>query len=134
MSLTNRTTVQERTAARSLQQIGRQMNGRARPYTRGLDPAKFKYKIETGIPVPRVNPGGGKRRRETELRFPLRLMEVGDSFFVPAADYIDHARMGWVNVNQAINTAQQRSEKRFCWRTRTLEEHKEDGWRVWRTK
>lgn len=39
-----------------------------------------KFKIEKGVPMPSNNRSGRL------ARYPLHLMEVGDSFFVPAAD------------------------------------------------
>jgi hypothetical protein len=98
-----------------------------------INAAKFKYKIELGVPLPAVQKH--KRRKvphQSTWLYPLRIMKVGDSFFVPVTDYPD--RTGWLNIGAAVNTAQQREDKRFCWRTRTLADHGEEGWRVWRTK
>lgn len=103
--------------------------------TSAIDLAKrFKYAIESGVPISETRPHkkGNNNKGPERLLYPLKLMDIGQSFFVPAADFI--GRLGWSSINCAINVIQQREDKRFCWRTRTLTDHGEEGWRVWRIK
>lgn len=108
---------------------------KARVY-REISEARFKYKIEKNIPLQIQQAYKGGRTAGVQQRlYPLALMSVGDSFFVPASDFDNPTRIGWVSISQAINSIRQREgEKRFCYRSRTLAEHKEEGWRVWRVR
>ncbi len=76
------------------------------------------YEIESGIPIPpRPTPAG----KSLNKRFPLKTMQVGESFVVSANEI--------ALVRSAIFTAKWRNYKQFVTRQTT------DGrYRVWRTK
>lgn len=99
---------------------------RARP----MKEDDFRYKVEDGIPIPPP-----KKRTavvgQFRARYPFARMKVGQSFFVPAEKI---GLGGCTSVAAAINFRQQKSDLRYCWRSRTLAEDGEFGIRVWRER
>lgn len=81
------------------------------------------YQVEKNIPMPRPYVG---RPHSGEEKYPIRQMEVGDSFFVPLAEgQKTESLRGSINAN--INKKKLRQEGlRFA--TRNME----GGLRVWR--
>lgn len=91
---------------------------------------RYHYKAEDNVPMPLQrryrHPSGGFK-----WRYPLKILLVGQSFFVPAADL---GLLGAMSITMAIASHQQRSDVGFAWRSRTTVDDGEDGIRVWRIK
>jgi hypothetical protein len=92
---------------------------------------RYRYKVESGIPCPPKVTRGGHNHGSAVL-YPFPVMAVDQSFFIPLAD-MDGAFPAR-RIGGAVNSFHQEHDERFSWRTRTLQEHGEEGWRVWRIK
>ena len=83
--------------------------------------------IDKDIPVPT-----GSDRRNFEAKYPLKQMNVGDSFFLPLEEGDDIKRMG-NRLSQARQGYQKRNEGvRFT--QRIWEQKGETGIRIWRVE
>jgi len=78
---------------------------------------KLQYYIEKDIPIPEVQ----------EFLFPLREMEIGDSFFVPMLDWLSMGAIGGKHGFWEIVQYEAPKEHQYAGRT------VEGGFRVWRT-
>lgn len=92
---------------------------------------QFRYKIDAAIPCPDKPARGGQTKRQPNSLYPFPLMAVGDSFLVPVEDASD-VGAPFTRLATACSAYHQTHPQRFTWRTRTLAEHGEAGWRVWR--
>ena len=82
-------------------------------------------KIDSDIPVP-----VGSDRRSGERKYPLKLLNVGDSFFIPLEEGDDLKRMA-NRLSQARQTYQKRNEG-VRLTQRMWEEKNTIGVRIWR--
>ena len=82
-------------------------------------------KIDNDIPVP-----VGSDRRSGERKYPLKLLNVGDSFFIPLEKGDDLKRMA-NRLSQARQTYQKRNEG-VRLTQRMWEEENTIGIRIWR--
>jgi hypothetical protein len=82
-------------------------------------------KIDNDIPVP-----VGSDRRSGERKYPLKLLNVGDSFFIPLEEGDDLKRMA-NRLSQARQTYQKRNEG-VRLTQRMWEEKNTIGIRIWR--
>jgi hypothetical protein len=85
------------------------------------------YPIECGVPIPAKKARGGTSGKR---RFNWTEMGIGDSFFVPFEDY---GLTGLAKVSNAVNSRMVYGDvRRYCVRSRNVDEDGEYGWRVWR--
>ena len=82
-------------------------------------------KIDSDIPIP-----AGSDRRSGERKYPLKLLNVGDSFFIPLEEGDDLKRMA-NRLSQARQTYQKRNEG-VRLTQRMWEEKNTIGVRIWR--
>lgn len=96
-------------------------------------PGSYRYRVEKNIPVPPVIGAGGRSGVIAKMQIPWPLMRVGDSVMIPAADWPAIAGAS-VAIAQAIVTRKRNHEgEDYTYRTRRLDLHGEEGWRIWRT-
>ena len=84
------------------------------------------YKVEKGIPIPAKRSGGGGDQNG-EPKYPWPLMEIGDSFLIPALD-LDEARIIARRVTGSLKGQRVHNGKVFTLRTSWK------GVRVWRVE
>ncbi len=93
------------------------------------------YTIEKGIPIPAINRGNrneGKRRGNNTPLYPLKDMEVGDSFLIltPPFERSAAARRATLAFKSWVFRQGKSKDERPVFTTRVVD----DGVRVWRTR
>lgn len=101
------------------------------------------YPIEEGVPVPDNYRRGGaavddKRKRKRPCKYPIELLEVSESFFVPIADFIegDLRAAQRALVSSCYKVSLDHRGRHFTVRIRDHEQEPNlgRGVRVWRTR
>lgn len=81
----------------------------------------MSYKIESGVPVPEGAPEPGN------IRYPFRMMKVGDSFWVDGKEAFERARKS-AYTYQRRNPDSDAGPMKF----RSLYDSQKKGGRIWR--
>ena len=79
------------------------------------------FKIEKGIQIP----------KSVKTRYPIRELEVGESFFVPTEDELDRSKKR-NSINGVIRGAKTGNKKEFT--LRSVDDSNGIGLRCWRIK
>ena len=99
----------------------------------------MQISIEKNVPIIKIQKKMRNRGREVKHNWPLNKMEIGDSIFVPIAEFSPNIRNGHDHITHASSSQIYNICKRYQLKDRSFtsrkvtEGKKTSGVRIWRT-